>query len=228
MIVFDSLSRRLVLTLAASAIALSACSGGGDSSTAAVGTDGEFTVEGDYVLGNADAPVTLVEYASVACPGCAAWHEGVYPDVKAKYIDTGKVKYVFRPFPASTPEMATTGHKLAYCAPRDKFFKNIGLQFKEQRKLFNALQSGNGRQAYVSLAKASGLSEEEFMACLTDPEITARYDRDTQLGVDQGVRSTPTIFVNGQKTPNNSLEAIEALALPILGEPVPTPESDDE
>lgn len=226
MTAFDSLTRRFLLTLAGLALALTAC-GGGDTA-ATVGVDGEYTVEGDYILGDADAPVTLVEYASVACPGCAAWHASVYPDVKSKYIDTGKIKYVFRPFPASTPEMATTGHKLAYCGPRDKFFKNIGLQFDAQQRLFKALQSGQGRQAYVSLAKASGLSEEEFMTCLTDPDIEARYKRDTQLGIDMGVTSTPTLFINGQKTPSNSLEAIEAMALPILGEPIPAAKTDAE
>lgn len=222
---FDSLTRRFVLFLAGSALVLSACGESG-SATSTVGVDGEYTVEGDYILGNADAPVTLVEYASVACGGCAYWHANVYPELKSKYIDTGKVKYVFRPFPASTPEIATTGHKLAYCAPRDKFFKNIGLQFDAQQRLFKALQSGTARQAYVSLAKASGLSEEEFMSCLTDAEIEARYKRDTQLGVDMGVTATPTIFVNGQKTASTSLEGIEALVLPILGEPIPAPEAE--
>lgn len=224
MTAFDSLTRRFVLLLAGSALALSACGNGG--ATATIGVDGEYTVEGDYVLGNADAPVTLVEYASVACGGCAYWHANVLPELKTKYIETGKVKYVFRPFPASTPEIATTGHKLAYCAPREKFFKNIDLQFEAQQRLGKALQSGNGRQAYVSLAKASGLSEEEFMACLSDPEIDARYKRDTQLGVDMGVTATPTIFVNGEKTASTSLEGIEALVLPLLGEPIPAPETE--
>ncbi len=219
MFAIDSLSRRLLLTLMGSALALTAC--GGDDSKPSIGADGEYTVEGDYILGEADAPVTLVEYASVACGGCAYWHENVYPDLKSKYISTGKVKYVFRPFPASTPEIATTGHKLAYCAPRDKFFKNIDLQFEAQPRLFKAAQQGRLRQAYVSLAKASGLSEDEFIACLTDEEITKRYERDTQLGVDMGVTGTPSVFVNGVKTDGSDLEAIEKLLLPALGEDVP-------
>jgi len=220
MTIFDSVSRRLLLVLAGSALALSACGDSGTSTTA--GTDGKYTVEGDYVLGDANAPVTIVEYASVACPGCAYWHANVYPELKSKYIETGKAQYVFRPFPASSPEIATTGHKLAYCAPRDKFFKNIGLQFDAQQRLFKAAQQGRLKQAYVSLAKASGLSEDEFISCMTDPEITARYERDTQMGMDAGVTGTPSIFVNGVKTSATDLEAIEKLVLPALGEDTAT------
>ena len=224
MTLFDSLSRRIFLALAGSALALTACGDSGTTTT--VGTDGEYTVEGDYILGDANAPVTLVEYASVACGGCAYWHTNVYPELKSKYIETGKVKYVFRPFPAATPEIATTGHKLAYCGDRDKFFKNIDLQFEAQPRLFKAAQQGRLRQAYVSLAKSSGLSEDEFMACLIDPEIDARYKRDTQLGVDMGVTGTPSVFVNGVKTSGTDLESIETLILPILGEDAPAAEED--
>ena len=214
----DSFSRRFVLLLAGAALALSACSGGGDSSSASAGADGKFTVADDYILGKADAPITVVEYASVACPGCAYWHQNVYPDLKTKYIDTGKVKYVFRPFPASNQEIATTGHKLALCADRDKFFKNIKIQFDRQSQIYDMGGRGQLRQAYVSLAKASGLSEDEFIACMTNPEITARYDAFTQLGIDQGVRGTPSIFINGVKADKNDFEALEAM---ITGEPVP-------
>ena len=210
----DSLSRHFVLLLAGATLALSACSGG-DTPTAPRGSDGKYTVADDYILGNADAPVTVVEYASVACPGCAFWHKEVYPELKSKYVDTGKVKYVFRPFPASTPEIATAGHKLALCADRGKFFKNIKLQFDRQAQIFDMAKRGQLRQAYISLAKASGLSEEEFISCMSDPDITARYDAFTQLGVDQGVRATPSIFVDGVKAENNDLESLEAM---ILGE----------
>ncbi len=215
----DSISRRFVLLLAGTALALSACSGGGEEASApSKGANGKYTVADDYILGKADAPITVVEYASVACPGCAYWHKEVYPELKAKYIDTGKVKYVFRPFPASNQEIATAGHKLALCGDRDKFFKNIKLQFDRQSQIFDMGQRGQLRQAYVSLAKASGLSEDEFITCMSNPEITARYDAFAQLGIDQGVRGTPSIFVNGVKSDKTDFESIEAL---ITGKPVP-------
>ena len=148
----DSLSRRFVLFLAGSAIALSACSGGdsGSSATVSGGGGGEFTVADDYILGNADAPVTLVEYASVACGACAYWHQNVYPEIKSQYIDTGKVKYVFRPFPAGEPQMAQAGHKLALCGDRTKFYKNVKLQFDRQSQIMEMGRRPNGlRQAYI-------------------------------------------------------------------------------
>lgn len=217
----DSISKRSFLLIAAASLALAGCPTETNApADMPSGAGGEYTVEGDYIQGDANAPVTLVEYASVACGGCAFWHQTVYPDIKKKYIDTGKVKYVFRPFPAANPEMATAGHKLAYCAPREQFFDNIKLQFDRQQQIMGMMQKGQGRQAYFSLAKASGLSEEEFLTCLSNPEIQARYDRDTQLGTDMGVTGTPTMFVNGQRT-GSSLDALEEAILPIVGEPVP-------
>lgn len=217
----DSLSRRFVLLLAGAAIALSACSGGGsDSSTAASGADGKYTVADDYILGDANAPVTLVEYASVACGACAYWHQNVYPDIKSRYIDTGKVKYVFRPFPAGNAEMAKAGHSLALCADRNKFFKNVKLQFDRQAQIFEMGGRGQLRQAYVSLAKSSGLSEDEFISCLGNVDVADRYDAFIQLGRDQGVTGTPTVFVNGKRS-ENDLESVQTAIATLLGEPVP-------
>lgn len=215
----DSLSRRFVLLLAGASLALSAC-GGADAPTTS-GADGEYTVADDYILGDADAKVTLVEYASVSCGGCAYWHQNVYPELKSQYIDTGKVKYVFRPFPAGEPQMAQAGHKLALCADRSKFYKNIQLQFDRQQQIMEMGRKPNGlRQAYISLAKAAGLSEEEFISCMGDADITARYDAFVELGVDQGVTGTPTVFVNGKRV-KSDFESIQAAIAPILGEAIP-------
>jgi protein-disulfide isomerase len=219
MLQFDSLSRRFVLLLAGATLALTAC-GGADAPTID-GSGGEFTVADDYILGNADAKVTLVEYASVSCGACAFWHQNVYPDIKSQYIDTGKIKYVFRPFPAGEPQMAQAGHKLALCADRTKFFKNIKLQFDRQQQIMEMGRKPNGlRQAYVSLAKASGLSEEQFISCMADPEVTERYDAFIDLGVDQGVTGTPTVFVNGKRV-DSDFESIQAEIAPLLGETIP-------
>ncbi len=217
----DSLSRRFTLILAGAALALTAC-GGSDSGTAApTGSSGEYTIADDYVLGNANAPVTLVEYASVSCGACAYWHQNVYPEVKSQYIDTGKVKYVFRPFPAGEPQMAQAGHKLALCADRTKFHKNIKLQFDRQSQIMEMGRRPNGlRQAYISLAKASGLSEDEFISCMSDTEVSARYDAFIELGADQGVTGTPTVFINGERT-KSDFDSIQAAIAPILGEPLP-------
>ena len=221
----DSLSRRFVLLLAGASLALTACSGA-DAPTVS-GADGEYTVADDYILGEADAKVTLVEYASVSCGACAFWHQNVYPELKSQYIATGKIKYVFRPFPAGEPQMAQAGHKLALCADRTKFFKNIKLQFDRQQQIMEMGRKPNGlRQAYISLAKASGLSEEEFISCMGDADITARYDAFVELGVDQGVSGTPTVFVNGKRV-KSDFDSIQAAIAPILGEPIPEKTEDE-
>lgn len=220
MLPIDSLSRRFVLLMAGAALALSACSGA-DTPTATGGSDGEYTVADDYILGDANAPVTLVEYASVSCGACAYWHQNVYPEVKSQYIDTGKVKYVFRPFPAGEPQMAQAGHKLALCADRTKFFKNIKLQFDRQSQIMDMGRKPNGlRQAYISLAKSSGLTEAEFITCMGDADVTSRYDAFVELGVDQGVSGTPTVFINGVRT-KSDFDSIQEAIAPILGEPIP-------
>ena len=225
----DSISRRFVLLLAGAGLALSACGNGGTETAApANGASGEYTVADDYVLGKADAPVTLVEYASVACSHCADWHKGVYPTVKSEYIDTGKVKYVFRPFPAGPPEMAQAGHMLALCADRNKFYKNIGLQFERQAQIFDMGRKPNGlRQAYVSLAKASGLSEDEFIACMGNTEVQDRYKDYIQLGQDQGVTGTPSIFINGERV-DSDLKSVTTAIATQLGEPIPEDEDTSE
>ena len=134
----------------------------------------------------------------------------------------GKVKYVFRPFPAANPTIATTGHKLALCADRSKFYKNIDLQFDRQAQIYEmGAKPGGLRQAYISLAKSSGLSEEEFITCMSDPDVASRLEAFTQMGVDQGVTGTPTIFIDGKKATKNDLEGLESVILPLLGEPIP-------
>jgi protein-disulfide isomerase len=221
----DSLSRRFVLLMAGATLALSACGGGGETAKIASGSGGEYTVADDYVLGNADAAVTLIEYASVGCVACAQWHRTVYPDLKSNYIDTGKVKYVYRPFPAGVPEMAQAGHKLALCADRNNFFKNIKLQFDRQAQIMDMGRKPTGlRQAYVSLAKASGLSEDDFIACMGDKEVDDRYKAFIQLGYDQGVNATPTIFVNGELV-GSDWKSIQTAIAPLLGEPLPEDEA---
>lgn len=194
----------------------------GDTPTTAVAADESYLREDDYILGEASAPVVLLEYASVACPACAAWHSQVYPEFKEKYVETGKVRYVFRPFPTAPAAMADTGHMLAYCGKREDYFKNIGLQFDRQQQLLGMLQRGQGREAYVNLAQASGLTEDEFIACLGNEEIRERYDAVVQEGVDLGVAGTPSFFVNGERLDGaGTLENLEATILPLLGEEVP-------
>lgn len=214
-----------VATLAA--IALVACGNSGSDTT----SDGQssYEVAGDHAIGNPDAKVTVVEYASVVCGACANFHNTVYDDLKRKYIDTGKVRFVFREFPTAPENLARAGFLIANCADEDKFFENIGLQFKRQRAI---LSSSDIRREYVNIAKAAGLSEADFETCMQNTDEIEKYEAVVKAGIEAGVSSTPTFFVNGQNirsTPSGkqlfTLESFDEVLGPLLGEEAPEAET---
>ena len=221
-------SLRGVLLTAAASIVLAACGGSSSETDAAKpaapaqsAAANPYITATDHKTGNVDAAVTVVEYASIVCGHCANWHSTVYPDFKKKYIDTGKVLYVFRPFPTSPQELADAGHLIAECAAEEKYFDNINLQFERQKQIFEMAGKGQAREAYISVAKSAGLSEEEFLACMTDEETRAAYKAVVEGGLDAGVTGTPSFFINGNKEKVYKLEEIEQVILPLLGEPLP-------
>ncbi len=216
------------------ALALIACGGDSGKSTAKTsasassGANSEYLIENDHVTGSGDATVTLVEYASVACGACANWHNSVYPELKKKYVDTGKIRYVFREYVTGVPEYADAGFMIALCANEQNYFKNIAFQFKNQSQIFKMGQEGKARDAYVGLAKSSGLSEEEFIGCMQNQGLRDQYRATMQTGVDLGVTGTPAFFINGEKHKLFTLESIEDVILPLLGEPIPDRGADKE
>lgn len=214
----------------ACAFALSACGDKGTASTVVGGSADRSTYEfeDDHAIGNPNAKATIIEHASVVCGACANWHTAVYPDFKKKYIDSGLVRFVFREFPTSPENLAQAGFLIANCSGEDKFFENISLQFKRQQQIFAAAGKGTVKDEYVAIAKAGGLSEEEFEQCLQDPEEKARYEKVVQMGIDAGVTGTPSFFVNGEKTKMFLLEDFDAALRPILGEDATKSDAKDE
>ena len=219
----DSLRRAVIASVAT--LALTACSGGKTNSSTktpeASGSSSEYLVANDHVTGSDDASVTLVEYASVACGACAGWHNQIYPEFKKKYVDTGKVKYVFREYVTGVPEYADAGFMIALCAADENYFKNITFQFKRFSHIQKMGQQGKARDAYIGIAKSAGLSEDEFVTCMQNQELRDQYKAKMQTGVDLGVTSTPAFFINGEKHKIYTLETIEDVILPLLGEPIP-------
>lgn len=219
----DSLRRAVIASIAT--LALTACSGGKTNSSTktpeASGSNSEYLVANDHVTGSDDASVTLVEYASVACGACAGWHNQIYPEFKKKYVDTGKVKYVFREYVTGVPEYADAGFMIALCAADENYFKNITFQFKRFSHIQKMGQQGKARDAYIGIAKSAGLSEDEFVTCMQNQELRDQYKAKMQTGVDLGVTSTPAFFINGEKHKVYTLETIEDVILPLLGEPIP-------
>lgn len=196
---YASMSRRAALTAAAlaSMAALAGCGGGGGS-----------PAEGDMALGAAEgAKVTVVEYASVTCGHCAVWQETVWPAFKAKYVDSNKVRYVFREFPTPPQDVAVAGFLIARCAGEDKYFGIIHEIMASQREW----QAGvPPRETLLRVATGAGLSQDQFQKCVTDPKAIEAMDARIQAGVSAGVTGTPTFIVNGQKVADSSLEGLSS------------------
>ena len=183
------------------AMALAACSGK-DAAPA----------EGDMALGAPEgAKVTVIEYASVTCSGCAAWNKQVWPQFKAKYVDTGKVRYVFREFPTPPQDVAVAGFLLARCAGEDQYFHVVD----QIMRALPELHSGTpARDILLRTAREAGLSEAQFQTCVANPEAVAAMEQRIKAARDAGVTGTPTFIVNGTKVVDSSLsglsEAIDA------------------
>lgn len=176
------------------ALALAACGNG----SAASGERSQYEAEGDRAKGSPDAPVTMIEYASVACGGCAQWHEAAMPAVQ-ELVDSGDVRYVFREMITGQPQLAIAGFMLARCAPEDQYFNVIDVLFEQQRALFTAMQQGQAQTQFQQIARTVGFSTEDFRQCMANQDILADVQAANQAAVDAGVGSTPTFFFNGQQ-----------------------------
>ena len=145
----------------------------------------------DMVLGNADAPVTIVEYASMTCPHCATFHARTLPEIKTKYIDTGKARLILREFPFDP--RAEAGFMLARCS-NDRYYAMVDVLFKQQD---NWAGVQNAQQALLQIARLAGFSQESFEACLTDQKLLDDVRAVRKRGEEFDVSSTPTFFING-------------------------------
>jgi len=159
---------------------------------------GKLMTEGalpDIVLGKADAPVTIVEYASMTCGHCAQFHNTTYPVLKEKYIDTGKVKLILREFPLDI--VAKAAFMIARCAGPDKYYPMVTTLFETQK---NWAFNNNAAQQLLAIAKQSGMTEAQFNTCLNDTKLAGQIDEVAKRGATEfNVNSTPTFFINGKQ-----------------------------
>lgn len=218
--------RRLLASLVvlpALAAGLSACSDSGSEAVASEhaaaveAPQPEATVDVDALMqpgalpekavGAEDAPVTIVEYASMTCPHCATFHNETYPALKEKYVDTGKVRFILREFPFDP--RAEAAFMLARCAD-DKYFPMVDVLFEQQRSWATA---ENASAALLQISRLAGFTQESFEACLTDQELLDDVRAVRARGADEfGVTSTPTFFINGAKYPGaRSIEEMSAI-----------------
>jgi len=149
----------------------------------------------DRILGKADAPITIIEYASLTCPHCAHFAVDVLPKLKQKWIDTGKAKLVLRDFPLDEPALRAA--MVARCAPPDKFYPLADTFFSQQEQWVTARDY---RAALEKLAKLAGIGDKQFKTCIEDKKLEDQVAQSRLTAAQQlGVSSTPSFFVNGQK-----------------------------
>jgi protein-disulfide isomerase len=150
----------------------------------------------DMALGPKDASVTITEFASMTCPHCAAFNENVFPKIKSEYIDTGKVRYVFREFPLDVK--AAAGSMLARCIAKDdsgKYFAVVDMLFRQQ----NDWVMKNTTETLTRIGKQAGLSQQAIETCLKDQALLDKISADQKFAADVlKVNSTPTFFINGE------------------------------
>ncbi len=168
----------------------------------------------DLTLGPADAEVTVVEYASMTCPHCAHFETDVFENFKKKYIDTGKVRFVYREFPLDN--LAAAVSMLARCAGGDKTFPLIQTFYAKQAEW--AFTQGNPVPKLFDIAKQAGFTQESFDKCLTDQKLLDQITAQRTRASDTfGVNATPTFFINGKKLQETpTLEAFDKVIEPLL------------
>lgn len=167
----------------------------------------------DIALGKADAPVTIVEYASMTCSHCAAFYAETFPTLKSKYIDTGKVRFILREFPLDP--LATAGFMLARCAGPDKRNAMVDLLFAQQK---NWAFTEKPIEALANLVKQTGMTQEAFEACLKDQALYEKVnDVRNRASEKFQINATPTFFFNGRKQ-NGELtpDQLDKLLEPML------------
>jgi len=215
----NSISRRDALNMGLSTLAVAGAGGAYFAMTQnsyAQSADGDIMKVDpkiDNILGDIDAPVTVIEYASMTCPHCANFHKLVLPELKKKYIDTGKVRLVFREFPLD--RFAFAAAALARCSGEKRFFPFVDMLFSKQDSW--ARGPGSPAPRLFKMVKQVGFDEKFFNDCMRNKDVSDRIEKVMKTGrTEHGVNSTPTLFVNGKKVDGVSLSDIEELMKPFL------------
>jgi protein-disulfide isomerase len=195
--------------LSALGLTLAACDGASSDDAAPTAAADSIDVEessgltgalGEMALGDPAAKVTIVEYASVTCPHCAAFHENIFPAIKKNYIDTGKVRFVFREFPTAPTSIAVAGSMIARCAADkgglDAYFLVLDALFKTQDTW---IYQGDTRTELIKIASQAGMDEDAFDACLNRQELIDLINKNIREGREEyEINSTPSFVINGQ------------------------------
>ena len=157
----------------------------------------------DRVIGRADAPVTVIEYASFTCPHCAHWFNEVLPVFKARFVDTGRVRLVFRNLPTSPAEVAMTAAGIARCAPADRYQAVARSLYEGQ-----AAMLAGGQTWFSDAIAAGGMTGAQIETCFADPTVNSGLQSEIRAAQAAGVQGTPSFFINGKLQRDGSIEAL--------------------
>jgi protein-disulfide isomerase len=174
-------------------------------------------IDGDAFLGAADAKTVVIEYGAPTCPGCKAWHDQYWAQLKAAYIDTGKIKFVFREFPSHNPPVDAAIFSIARCAGTADYFPVIDEAFARQMDIEIASRSGTAIAALESLGQKFRLSAAQVQSCIKDPKNIQRIVDVQTEGSGRGVHSTPTFFLNDVEVVDPRFEVLSQAIDASLG-----------
>jgi protein-disulfide isomerase len=182
-------SLRRSLLIAAAVLAVAACNKAG----ASAGADNSDAMS----MGSADAKVVVNEYASASCPHCARFNNEVLPAFKKKYIDTGKVKYVYHEFLTPPVQFAAAGFLTARCAGPGKYFDVLDAIYRDQENIY---KSNDLRGGLLRIAQSAGMTEKQFTDCISDEKaLNALNARVEKVTTKDNINATPTFIINGTK-----------------------------
>lgn len=187
------------------ALTLASC-GNGSGGTSAQ-DDGPATLDeiaiGDVIMGDPDAPLTLVEYASITCGACGQFHATVMPVIKER-VEAGDINFIFREFPTAPAEIATAGFAVARCAGADDYYDVLDEFYDNQQDFFNAIRSGSAGDMLRDIASEYGINNAGFRECTRDRELFSSMMETVRGGEEMGVTHTPTLFLNGAQLGNEA------------------------
>lgn len=192
----SNFSRRLLMVAAVAGAALTLASCNQAGSGAAASPDA-------MTMGDANAPVHVEEYASTTCSHCGSFALETFPAFKAKYIDTGKVKYTFHEFLTPPEAVAAAGFLTARCAGKDKYFSVIDALFHSQEEMY---RTGDARGTLLKVAQSAGMTEEHFNKCVSDEKAASALNARVEKAIKEAnISSTPTFIFNGKKVKEGAM-----------------------
>jgi len=171
------------------------------------------TMASDRVMGRADAPITIIEYASFTCPHCATFNSDVLPELKRLYIDTGKAKLIFRDLPTAPVQVSASLAAMARCAAPNRFFTVTDHLMRGQEAAFRSNDIAGWMRGAIP---QTGRTEAQLLECMNSQTTRDTLNADVDAAQASGITGTPALFVNGRRVAIPTLEGMVDAISPLL------------